>query len=569
MQKAIPALCLFFSFLSFSSLFAQTAGVQIIHNCADPAADTIDMYVNGVILDSNFAYKSATPFTAFGSGVTFNIGFAHHHSISVADTFKSFSIGPLNSGENDVFILSGVVGSGFAANPDGRSTSLALNEIAAVKTTDTTGNVSFLFYNGATDEPGLNVIVTADWLMEHGAKYGDVLPYQQVYFAAYEWDVYNQDSTINMGKWIADFRFVGGQTAVVIASGFADPDSNNGGPELNLYAVFASGTVIQLIPENAYFQFLHNCADPSVDSMDVYINGKKKYANLPFRSGTPALTVKANVPFSYALAPKNSASVGSAFWTKTDTLGIDTFYVNTASGLRGSGFAPNPSGRSTAFEVLEKVPAKIHSSSNGNFDFFFIDGVTDAPPLNVQLSGGPDILVKQAYSDQSNYFSLIPTDYILQVQDTAGNNSYPYYVAPFSGFESQSGVILASGFMYPANNNNGAGFGLFLSTAKGGPFMQLSTNTAINKVSDAFGISLFPNPATDYLQISFETSGNERTEVQVIDTKGQTMGNLRNASNIEGRQNIIASLNQVSAGIYFVRVTEGQNISYRRFVVVK
>ncbi|MFN3939117.1 MAG: hypothetical protein ACK4IY_00935, partial [Chitinophagales bacterium] len=47
---------------AFTSVFAQTARVQVIHNSADPAANRVDVYLNGSLLLNNFKFRTATPF---------------------------------------------------------------------------------------------------------------------------------------------------------------------------------------------------------------------------------------------------------------------------------------------------------------------------------------------------------------------------------------------------------------------------------------------------------------------------------------------------------------------------
>jgi hypothetical protein len=72
--------------------FAQTARIQIIHNAADPAAQEVDVYVNGTLALDNFAFRAATPFIDLPAGVTLNIGIAPGNSGSVNDTLKNFQV---------------------------------------------------------------------------------------------------------------------------------------------------------------------------------------------------------------------------------------------------------------------------------------------------------------------------------------------------------------------------------------------------------------------------------------------------------------------------------------------
>ncbi|MBK7945469.1 MAG: DUF4397 domain-containing protein [Flavobacteriales bacterium] len=51
-------------------LQAQTARLQIIHNCADLNAAAVDVYVNGGIVFDDFAFRTATGFFDIPAGVT-------------------------------------------------------------------------------------------------------------------------------------------------------------------------------------------------------------------------------------------------------------------------------------------------------------------------------------------------------------------------------------------------------------------------------------------------------------------------------------------------------------------
>src|SRR6185436_7315227 len=68
------------------------AEIQIIHNAADPAAATVDVYVNGVLTLDDFAFRTATPFLSIPSGIPLDIGVAPGNSSSVNDTLKNFEV---------------------------------------------------------------------------------------------------------------------------------------------------------------------------------------------------------------------------------------------------------------------------------------------------------------------------------------------------------------------------------------------------------------------------------------------------------------------------------------------
>lgn len=112
--------------LAASNTNAQTAELQVIHNAADPAAATVDVYVNGALTLDDFAFRTATSFLPVPAGVLLNIGVAPASSTSVNDTLKNFQV-TLASGNRYVAIANGVVNpANFASNPDGASTAFTL-----------------------------------------------------------------------------------------------------------------------------------------------------------------------------------------------------------------------------------------------------------------------------------------------------------------------------------------------------------------------------------------------------------------------------------------------------------
>src|SRR5690606_2532531 len=71
---------------------AQTARVQVIHNCADAIADSVDVYLDGTLLLDNFAFRTATPFIDAPAATPIVLGVAPKNSMSVADTVYSVTV---------------------------------------------------------------------------------------------------------------------------------------------------------------------------------------------------------------------------------------------------------------------------------------------------------------------------------------------------------------------------------------------------------------------------------------------------------------------------------------------
>ena len=90
----------------------QLSRLQVIHNSADVAAGSVDIYLNGSLLLDNFAFRTATPFIDAPADVELNIGVAPGNSSSVDDTLANFNASLVN-GETYVVIANGVLESEF------------------------------------------------------------------------------------------------------------------------------------------------------------------------------------------------------------------------------------------------------------------------------------------------------------------------------------------------------------------------------------------------------------------------------------------------------------------------
>ena len=222
------------------------ARLQVIHNAADPIADSVDVYLNGNLALDNFAFRTATPFIDVPAGVEINIGVAPKNSGSVNDTIKNFVANFANGGTY-VALANGVVDpSGFAQNPDGRNISFTLFAKSDARENGTNNNKIDLFaVHGSTDAPTVNIFGLGIYLTN--VSYGDLSNYISVP-AWKNWLVITTPwpNFSVVGVWGADLRGLGGNSAVVFASGFLDPSVNQNGEAFGLYAALANGTVVEL-----------------------------------------------------------------------------------------------------------------------------------------------------------------------------------------------------------------------------------------------------------------------------------------------------------------------------------
>ena len=111
---------------------AQTARVQVIHNAADPAAASVDIYLmegsNELLKLDDFAFRAATPFVDAPAGVDLSVIIAAPTSTDNANgVIATIPIGQLADMGKYVVFANGVLDpTQFAANPEARSTGFEL-----------------------------------------------------------------------------------------------------------------------------------------------------------------------------------------------------------------------------------------------------------------------------------------------------------------------------------------------------------------------------------------------------------------------------------------------------------
>ena len=148
-----------------------------------------------------------------------------------------------------------------------------------------------------------------------------------------------------MASFEADLSGLGGGAAVVFASGFLTPSSNQDGEPFGIYAALADGNVVEF-PQitTSRLQVIHNAADPAAASVDIYLNSALLLDDFAFRAASRFVTVPANVMLDVGVAPGSSGSVNDTLKNFPVMFAAGGTYVAIANGvLDPTQFAANPS----------------------------------------------------------------------------------------------------------------------------------------------------------------------------------------------------------------------------------
>ena len=256
------------------------ARLQVIHNAADPAAGTVDVYINGNLTLDDFTFRSATPFIDIDADVLLNIGVAPGNSMSAGDTLKNFEV-TLANGETYLAMANGVLNpAAFAPNPDGRPTAFTLFLQDQMRESAVNqGDIDFRAVHGASDAPTVDVIARNVATLVNDAAYSDITGYVSVPPASYILDVTPAAGSPIVASFNAALSSLGGGSAVIFASGFLDPSVNQNGAAFGLFAALADGTVIP-------FSVFTGSPEINSAAFSIYPNPSRNVVNIRLEKET-------------------------------------------------------------------------------------------------------------------------------------------------------------------------------------------------------------------------------------------------------------------------------------------
>lgn len=478
-----PAFGLYVALASGGNLVAlpsvpiSTARLQVIHNSADAAASVVDVWLNNTLLLDNFAFRTASPFIDAPAGVNFDVVIQPANSTDTLNALARFTYN-LTGGSKYILVANGiVVPSGYMPAPPFNIYVYAMGREAATSVT----NTDLLVFHGSTDASIVDVVevgVGAGTIIDNMA-YSNFAGYLELSTLDYSLQVRDQSGTNTIAQFAAPLSTLGlnGAAAVVVASGFLNPSNNNDGPEFGLFvALPTGGNLVELPSETistARLQVIHNSADAAASQVDVWLNNTLLLDDFAFRTASPFIDAPAGVNFDVVIQPSTSTDTTNALARFTYNLTGGSKYILVANGI----VVPTGYNPPSPFNLFVYDMGREFASSQLNSDVLVFHGSTDAPVVDVVETGiGAGTIVDNlAYGTYAGYLELPANNYVLEVRDETGTVTVAAYQAPLTslGLQGQAMAIVASGFLDPSINNNGAAFGLFVAVPWGGALIEL------------------------------------------------------------------------------------------------
>jgi hypothetical protein len=539
---------------------AQQAKIQFINNSADDSLALIDIYVNGNPVAANLPYHEATAFFIVNVTPQMNFGVSKTGG-TINDTFYNLSVTWPPSTTNEYIVVANGIKSPTGYNPKKPFSLTILNN--ALENT-TVNNTAVAFMNGSTDASApmdfrSGVTTFADLGYSQFSSGYAVLPTND--FTLRITNALGSKTINNYNVPIGTSIGYANKATLILSSGFVTPANNKNGAPFGLWMVPpGGGTLVPLtttVPEAlARVQLIHNSADTSIDSVDVYIDGIKTADNLPFRNAARFEDAWAKVPVNIVICKQNSTAVTDDTLTYA-TVAFDSAHAYTIvmDGL------DTPTTAYTPIKPLSLTSynnARESATNAANTDVLFMNGSTDVPSLTINMSGTP-LATSLAYDAFApNYYSTVTTDIVLEA---VGSTSISKYSAQLQtlGLQGEAVTILSSGFLDTLHNRHGPAFGLYMTKPGGGALTKLPVNTSITKLDKNNALAIWPNPVNNTLHLEGNILFN-KAEATIYDISGRIVLHL---SNVTSKQVDVSTLEN---GSYIIRLNDGANPVYSHFI---
>jgi hypothetical protein len=216
------------------------------------------------------------------------------------------------------------------------------------------------------------------------------------------------------------------------------------------------------------------------------------------------------------------------------------------------------------------------AATAGNTDVYVFHGSTDAPTVDIYETTAGELVNDLAYGEYSSDYLALPTaDYTIEVRDETGANIVAAFQAPLMtlNLKDSALVAVASGFLTPANNSNGAAFGIWVALPSGGGLVELpaspSTSTNDIRFENIKDVMVYPNPVSSYLNVSYNIEESSEVEVDIISITGQSMMKRSLGNKFAGEHTESLNMDSFENGIYMLRLSTEYDVHTTRIKVVK
>lgn len=145
---------------------------------------------------------------------------------------------------------------------------------------------------------------------------------------------------------------------------------------------------------------------------------------------------------------------------------------------------------------------------------------------------------------------------------TVGSNSWTFnWQAPSSNLGS---ITLYVGAL--ATNHNHATSGDYAYTKT---ITLTPSTTSIDEFAGVISnLNIYPNPASDYLNIRYENLAGGEIKIDLLDIIGKKISTLYTGREAKGEVQKYFDVSRISKGVYWIKISVGEKSTSRKIVII-
>jgi hypothetical protein len=557
---------------------SQIAGttVQLIHNALDVNLKNVDVYIDGNKAISNFAFRTATPFTSIPSG---SHRIAISKSGSAVDTAWNATTITLKADSSYLLMLTGVkdTASYLRKSTGGVNSGASIMfkyVLTPTVTASSAGTVNVILFHGSTDIAPVQILDPAVGSATDSLVYGtfNVEGSNPLPTYPYITQVFDRLANKAIRDYYSSLENHDGEAVTFMLSGVQHTTGNPAGtPTFGLYKVTAAGGLAILLdsvpppPQNPKVQFIHNAADPATQNIDIWVDGNKAFNNLAFRKAGPFLPFK--VKETKVIIYK-AGTTSPILDSMTIALEGDKQYVVMITGVADTTLfnRTENNGKAIQFNMVVFDKAQKESGDANKTNVLFFNGATDINKMGlIDANSSAPLVSNITYGTFDALYQPINKGTVKWDLTSAatGNTILHTYGADFGPYAGKSIVVFTSGFLTTADEATGspaiALYGVD-STGKTFAFTDLTPTTGVNEVIASNTISVYPNPASGAINVV--TNNGEAATIRITSMNGKMVLN----QSVNQTENTV-NISDLTSGIYFYEVNTQNAVSRGKLVV--
>lgn len=251
-----------------------------------------------------------------------------------------------------------------------------------------------------------------------------------------------------------------------------------------------------------------------------------------------------------------TANLGISTGTGTTTANL--FYTASSSGMVVNGYYSS-SFQLTWSPFMEVIPTPFTCGNVSNTTYSYTYGGVSGTYTYTSVRHATRTITGDAYGSLTTPIGIYPSTLRVKTYEVGIDSNFGGVTLPlaFTSASRDSSINYdwyesSSPFLVMTISMNGAG-----NKTTSAAYVSSVTMDIQNHTTPFAGMSLFPNPATDAVSLSYENTAATHVTIQLFDISGRFISTIADENQVAGKQTLPINTKALglNAGLYFVRIS--------------